>query len=311
MHSLDMPSDIVELALRYSVPNGTQRTAVPALAVVRADRAQERVHSVHRPSLCLIVQGAKEVTVGSTVFRYKSPQFLFSSVDLPVTGAVTEATPGRPYLCLMLEIEPSMVLELASVGCVPAAASNGASAIFVGKSDARMTEAFARLLDCLSHPLDVEVLAPSVVREITYRLLRGPYGAAVRDLGTPGSQTERIAKAIEQLKHGFSEALRVDALARLAGMSVSSFHHHFKQVTRLSPLQFQKRLRLQEARRLLLSHAAGAADVGFKVGYESPSQFSREYARLFGLPPIQDVTQALTGAPGKRKATAAPRSRRA
>jgi AraC-like DNA-binding protein len=295
-----MPSDIAELALRYSTASGTSRTPVPALQIVRADRTGERVHAVHRPSLCLLAQGAKEVTVGTTVFRYRSAQFLFSSVDLPVTGAVVEATPAKPYLCLALEIEPSVVFELASAGCVPAASNRNGRAIFVGKSDARMTDAFTRLLECLAHPLDVAVLAPSVIREITYRLLQGPYGDSVRDLGVPDSQTQRIAKAIEHLKRGFAQALRVEALARVAGMSVSSFHQHFKQVTTLSPLQYQKRLRLQEARRLLLSHEAGAADVGFTVGYESPSQFSREYARLFGLPPMQDVTRALTGAPRKQ-----------
>jgi AraC-like DNA-binding protein len=297
-----MTSDLAELALRYSTANGTARTSVLALQIVRADRAGERVHAVHRPSLCLLAQGAKEVTVGSTVFRYRRTQFLFSSVDLPVTGAVIEATPERPYLCLALEIEPSVVFELASAGCVPNASNHDGRAIFIGKSDARMTSAFSRLLECLGHPLDVAVLAPSVIREITYRLLQGPYGDCVRDLGVPDSQTRRIAKAIEHLKRGFAQQLRVDALARIAGMSVSSFHQHFKQVTTLSPLQYQKRLRLQEARRLLLSNEAGAADVGFTVGYESPSQFSREYARLFGLPPIQDVTRALTGAPRRRRA---------
>jgi AraC-like DNA-binding protein len=305
-----MPSDLVELALRYSVTSGTARTPVSALQIVRADRTQERVHSVHRPSLCFLAQGAKEVTVGSRLFRYRSPQFLFSSVDLPVTGVVIEATPARPYLCLVLEIEPSLVLELASAGCAPAEPNTSSSAIFVGESDARMTAAFTRLLDCLEHPLDIDVLAPSVVREITYRLLRGPYGSSVRDLGIAGSQTQRIAKVIDHLKRGFAEALRVEALAHIAGMSVSTFHQHFKQVTTLSPLQFQKRLRLQEARRLLLSHAAGSADVAFKVGYESPSQFSREYARLFGLPPIQDVTRALASASGKPPKARATEPRR-
>jgi AraC-like DNA-binding protein len=297
-----MPSDLVELALRYSTSSRCARTPVSALQVVRADRAGDRVHAVHRPSLCLIVQGAKEVTLGTTVFRYRSAQFLFSSVDLPVTGAVIEATPDKPYLCLALEIEPSVVFELASAGCVPVASSRNGRAIFVGKSDARMTDAFSRLLRCLDHPLDVAVLAPSVIREITYRLLQGPYGDCVRELGVPDSQTQRIAKAIEHLKRGFAQALRVEGLARIAGMSVSSFHQHFKQVTTLSPLQYQKRLRLQEARRLLLSQEAGAADVGFAVGYESPSQFSREYARLFGLPPIQDVTRALAPVRGHPRA---------
>jgi AraC-like DNA-binding protein len=297
-----MPSDLAELALRYSTANASARTPVPALQVVRADRTGERVHAVHRPSLCLLAQGAKEVTVGTTVFRYRSPQYLFSSVDLPVTGAVIEATRAEPYLCLALEIDASVVFELASAGAAPVGANGNGRAIFVGESDARMTGAFARLLECLEHPRDVAVLAPSVMREITYRLLQGPYGDCVRDLGVPDSQTQRIAKAIEHLKRGFAQSLRVEALARIAGMSVSSFHQHFKQVTTLSPLQYQKRLRLQEARRLLLSREAGAADVGFTVGYESPSQFSREYARLFGLPPMQDVTRALTGAPSAPRA---------
>jgi len=288
-----MPSSIVELALRYATASGSARTPIPTLQILRVDRAQERVHSVHRPSLCFIAQGAKEVSIGSTVFRYRSMQFCFSSVDLPVAGAVTEATPAKPYLCLALEIEPSVVLELASAGCAPDASNRSVRAIFVGESDVRMTEAFRRLLECLEHPLDVELLAPSVVREIIYHLLRGPYGNSVRDLGVQGSQTQRIAKAIEHLRHSFTQALRVEALARIAGMSGSSFHQHFKQVTTLTPLQYQKRLRLHEARRLLLSDPAGAADVGFKVGYESPSQFSREYSRLFGLPPIQEVTRAL------------------
>lgn len=297
-----VPSAIAEQALRYSSAQGSPTTAVPALQIVRADRTGERVHAVHRPSLCLIVQGAKEVTLGSTVFRYRSPQFLFSSVDLPVTGAVTEATAARPYLCLALEIEPSLVLELASAGCTPSASSRGGHAMFVGTSDARLTEAFSRLLDCLDDPLDVDVLAPGVIREITYRLLCGPYGSSVRDLGVPDSQTRRIAKAIEHLKRDFAQALRVEALARVAGMSVSSFHQHFKQVTTLSPLQYQKRLRLQEARRLLLSREAGAADVAFQVGYESPSQFSREYSRLFGLPPVREVTRALAAVAGEPRA---------
>jgi AraC-like DNA-binding protein len=239
------------------------------------------------------VQGAKEVTVGSSVFSYRSAEFLFCSVDLPVTGEIIEATPAKPYLCLALEIEANVVFELASAGCAPAASGDAKRAIFVGQSDAQMTGAFSRLLECLPRPLDAEVLAPSIIREITYRLLLGPYGDAVRDLGVAGSQTQRIARAIERIKRDYAQSLRVDELAQIAGMSPSSFHQNFKKVTTLSPLQYQKQLRLQEARRLLLAQTAGAGDVGFRVGYESASQFSREYARLFGLPPIQDIKRVM------------------
>jgi transcriptional regulator GlxA family with amidase domain len=162
-------------------------------------------------------------------------------------------------------------------------------------SDPIMTDAFARLLRCLRDPMDVRVLAPNIVREITYRLLQGPYGTAVREIGIVDSQTQRIGKVIELLKRDYAKPLHTMQLARVAGMSASSFHHHFKRVTNHSPLQYQKQLRLQEARRLLFGDAS-ATDVGFQVGYESSSQFSREYARLFGLPPGRDARR-LTAAP--------------
>jgi AraC-like DNA-binding protein len=249
------------------------------------------VHAVHRPSLCFIVQGAKEVSVGRALFRYRSLEFLFTSVDLPMTGQVLEATPSKPYLCLVLEIEPSLVFELAtaSAGLAPESSPRTEPAIFVGKRDEQLTDAFFRLLQCSATPLDAQILAPGVIREITYRLLLGPYGNSVRAAAVVGSQTQRIGKAIERLKRDYAKPLPVERLARVAGMSVSSFHDHFKRVTTLSPLQYQKQLRLQEARRLLLGDAANAAEVGFKVGYESPSQFSREYARFFGLPPLSDA----------------------
>lgn len=286
-------NDLLELTLRHAGRSAATVTAVPGLHILRSDRSHTRVPAVLRPSLCFLVQGAKEVSLGSSVFHYRSTEFLFASVDLPVTGEVIEATPQKPYLCLALELDPSLVLELVSAGCKPVDTAASSRAIFVGKKDASMTDAFLRLMQCLERPMDAQVLAPGIIREIIYRLLMGPYGAAVRDIGVPGSQTHRIAKVIERLKRDFHRPLRVDKLAQIAGMSVSSFHEHFRKVTTLSPLQYQKRLRLQEARRLLLAEAAGAADVAFKVGYESASQFSREYARLFGLPPIQDVKRTV------------------
>ena len=288
-----MTSELVSLALRYAGPTTTTQTSVPGFTILRSHATRARVPSVLRPSLCFIVQGAKEVTVGDSLFRYRMAEFLFASVDLPVTGEVVEATTSKPYLCLALEIDPSLVLELATAGCKPSAPGQAKPSIFVGKTDPLMTNAFLRLLQCLDNPMDARVLAPSIVREIIYRVLVGPYGDAVRDLGVATSQVRRIAKVIERLKRDFHRQLRTEDLARIAGMSPSSFHAHFRKVTTLSPLQYQKQLRLQEARRLLLTERAGAADVAFEVGYESASQFSREYATLFGLPPMQDVKRLL------------------
>jgi len=294
-----MRTDFVALSVRAARNPGISQTAVPALQIIRADRVMPRVHSVQRPSLCFIVQGVKEVSVGRTRFRYRSLEFLFTSVDLPVTGQVVEASIEKPYLCLVLEIEPGLVLELAtasaSAGVAPQAKASSEPAIFVGRRDEQLADAFFRLLRSASKPLDAQVLAPGVIREITYRLLLSPYGSAVRAAGMVGGQTQCIAKAIERLKRDYSQALRVEQLARAAGMSVSSFHDHFKRVTTLSPLQYQKQLRLQEARRLLLGDASSAAEVAFRVGYESPSQFSREYARFFGLPPRSDAKRIAAG----------------
>lgn len=266
-------------------------TAISSLQIIRTDVSYVQSHTVMKPSLCFLVQGAKEVTVGGEPFLYRASEFLFTSVELPVTGEVVEATPGKPYLCMVLEIDPAIVFELASASASFVAPTAGTSrrGIFVGESDAMMTHAFLRLAMCLEREADAEVLAPIIIREITFRLLMGRYGDSVREQVIVGGQTQRVAKAIDRLKRDYARPLRVEELAKVAGMSPSSFHQHFKQVTALSPLQYQKQLRLQEARRLLLSETSGAGDVGFRVGYESPSQFSREYARFFGLPPTSDL----------------------
>lgn len=304
-----MSPELIELALRYA--GGP--TAIPGLSILRADVTRSRVPSVLRPSLCFLVQGAKEVTLGTSLYRYRATEFLFASIDLPVTGEVIEATPGKPYLCLALEIDPALVLELTTAGCKPTSPSEATSSIFVGKTDDFMTGAFLRLLRCLERPMDVRVLAPSIVREILYRFLSGPYGHALRDLGIANSQARRIARVIERIKRDYHRPLRMEDLAHVAGMSLSSFHAHFRKLTTLSPLQYQKQIRLQEARRLLLANGAGAADVAFEVGYESASQFSREYATLFGLPPMKDMKRSLTvrasAAPPPAARPAAPKRR--
>lgn len=288
-----MPDDLATLALRYAPKPGTHSTAIPRLRILRADAPYERVHALHEPALCFIVQGTKVVTVGDQVFRYGSGQFLYSSVELPVTGEVVEATRRQPYVVLALAIEPSMVFDLVTLTRSadrqkPASAQ---PAIFVGQ-DPAMADAFQRLLACLRDTTDAQVLAPGIEREIVYRLLRSRYADAVREIGLADSQTQRIARVIEHLKRDYTKRLSAAALSRVAGMSVSSFHAHFRKVTTLTPLQYQKSLRLQEARRLLLTSASSAADAGYRVGYESASQFSREYARYFGQPPLTHAKRA-------------------
>ncbi len=299
-----MRPSLDQLCLRHAPRSGVWPTDLSTLQIARLDTTEERVHSLHRPSVCFLVQGRKEAHIGSSIFRYGAGEFLVSSVDLPTTGVVVEATSRKPYLCLVLAIEPSLVFELASSMRWPASTRTH-RAIFVGPSDPEMTGAFVRLMACLESPMDIQMLAPGIIREITYRLLRGPYGETVRELGVVGSGTQRIAVVIEKIKREYTKPLRTEELARTAGMSPSSLHDHFRKVTTLSPLQFQKRLRLQEARRLLLTQQESVADVGFTVGYESASQFSREYARLFGAPPTRDITEILDAkAVGRRKQAA-------
>ncbi|RYE89618.1 MAG: AraC family transcriptional regulator, partial [Myxococcales bacterium] len=277
-----MSTELVRLALEHAPVAGLHPTALPALQVLRADRPADRIHSLHRPSLCFLAQGSKEISVGELIVRYRTHQFLFTTLELPVVGEILEAAPGEPYLCLVLEVDPTTVFELvaASQGLEPRRVRAPGPAMVVGEPDGAMTDAFTRLLRCLHTPLDARVLSPSILREIVYRLLRGPFGDTVRELGVADSQTQRIAAVIQHLKADYARPLRTSDLARIAGMSVSSFHEHFRRVTTLSPLQYQKQLRLAEARRLLVGHTATAAAVAFADGYESPSQFSREYARL-------------------------------
>lgn len=280
--------DLIAIAKRHAPAGGFVSTALPELQIVRSARPSEPVHAVLRPSLCLLLQGAKEVTVAGRVYRYSAGEHLVSTVDLPTTGEVVQATPREPYLCVVIGIEPTLVYEILQ-SAPRAIGVSSQPGLFVGRTDGAMTDAVARLLRCLDSAGDRAVLAPGILREIVYRLLNGPFGAIVAELGMDGSRTQRIARAIAHLKNRFAEPLRVEELARLARMSSSTFHDHFRRITTLSPLQYQKMLRLQEARRLLVADGAGAADIGFRVGYQSPSQFSREYSRVFGHPPSVDL----------------------
>ncbi len=280
---------LTEVALR-NAKIGMHETRIPGLSIVRADAPSEPIHSVQRPWLCFLAQGAKEVTVAGKTYRYAAGGFLVSTVDLPMTGEIVEASRKRPYLCWVVGIDPAVVYEVLRAGNFDAPGTSRPG-IFVGRGDEQLGDAVLRLARCLDDERDQSVLAPSILREITYRLLRGRFGGIVHELGVAGSRTQKLARAIEHLKDAYKSPINVDQLAKLAGMSVSSFHQHFKQVTTLSPLQYQKQLRLQEGRRLLAVEGASAAEVAFRVGYQSPSQFSREYARHFGAPPKRDVRE--------------------
>lgn len=280
--------DIIEIAKRHVRKDGFHPTAIPSLEIVRASAPSEPVPGVYRPSLCYVLQGTKEAVISGKTFRYGFGQYLVSSVDLPVTGEVTEATPSRPYLCLVVSLAPELIYDVLQ-STTRRMSAGTRSGIYVGRAEPALTDAVARLARCLDSSDDGVILVPGILKEIIYRLLAGPFGAMIAEMGMAGSRTQRISRAIAHLKNRFAEPLRVSDLARLSGMSASTFHEHFRRITTMSPIQYQKLLRLQEARRLLVSDGAGAGDIGFRVGYQSPSQFSREYSRYFGRPPSVDL----------------------
>jgi AraC-like DNA-binding protein len=274
---------------RQAVGDGSFDTAVPALKLSRFSAPTDLVALVYEPLLCIVAQGAKQLLLAGENFRLDPAQLLLVSVDLPVAARVIEASPARPYLAARIALDPAIVGELVAEGTAVPPLGQPARGLAVTPVEAPLLDAVTRLVELLDSPQDVGPLAPLVLREITYRLLTGPQGLRLRQIASAGAPAHRIARAIRYLKDNFADPLRVEAVAKHVRMSPSAFHLHFKGVTAMSPLQYQKRLRLQEARRLMLGAGLDAAAAAFRVGYESPSQFSREYRRMFGAPPRQDV----------------------
>lgn len=264
---------------------------MPDLRLFRADELNGSVCGVYEPCVALIVQGSKRVVLGGETFVYDSSRFLIASLDLPAVATILEASPERPYLALVLKLDLREIATLVLGGQLPPAAParDDGRAMATGTITAPLLDAFGRLLELVERPADAAVLAPLVQREILYRLLVGEQGARLRRIAAVGGQGHQIARAIDRLKNAYAEPLRVEELAREVRMSVSTFHHHFKALTAMSPLQFQKQLRLSEARRLMLAENLDASTAGYRVGYESASQFSREYSRQFGAPPMRDI----------------------
>lgn len=269
----------------------------------RSSTPTEPLHGVSQQSFCVIAQGSKEVLLGESRYRYDPAHYLLATVELPVTAQVVEASAERPYLSLRLELEPALVSSvMVEAGHFSSRNRGDVRAIDVSPLDPSLLDAVVRLVRLLDSPAEARVLRPLITREIVYRLLMGEQGNRLRHLAILGSQTghaDRIAEAVERLRRDFNQPLRIDSLARELGMSVSGFHHHFKAVTAMSPLQFQKQIRLQEARRLLLGENLDAASAGYRVGYDDASQFSREYKRLFGQPPVRDVERLREAARGQ------------
>jgi AraC-like DNA-binding protein len=282
---------LASLIKAYAPHDGSFELRIPGVHVIRRSRAYtELVHGVQQAAVCIVAQGAKSVMVGRDVYGYDPSRIIVFSVDMPVASQVTRASLTEPFLCLRLDLDPpkvaNLVLKVYPQGLPPVHETGG---VYVGQADANIVNAAIRLVELLAHPGDAELIAPLVVDEILIRLLRSPIGVRLAQVGLANSGVYGVAKAVSWLRANFSQPMKVEELAKLANMSVSSFHQHFKSVTSMSPLQYQKVLRLQEARRLMLSPMMDAGTASRHVGYVSASQFSREYGRFFGNAPTKDI----------------------
>ncbi len=287
---LALQRELVSLLARMTVGGeGSIDTAIGGLYLHRITNPQGPKHAVQTPIFAVIAQGTKRLFVGDDVYEYDPMHYLVSSVDLPTVGKVTLSSPDLPYLGLRIDLDTKEIGALIGDEHLPQGiASDASRGLFVARLDVTLLDAVLRLLRLLDSPRDIAIMAPMIKREILYRLLMNGQGALLRQTVLQDSQMNRIAKAIRMMKESFALPLRVEDIARDVHMSTSSLHHHFKVVTAMSPLQYQKNLRLQEARRLILGDDVSVAIAAQTVGYESSSQFSREYSRMFGAPPLRD-----------------------
>ncbi len=284
--------ELAALISRFAPTDGTHQTAIPSLTFYRYSQPVDLGCGVSSSAFVFAAQGAKRVMVAGQAYVYDHLHCLVTSVDLPVMSQVTRASPEAPYLCVKFSLDPQRIVELATQLRLPEPdAASAGEGIAVAPLSAPVFDAALRLVRLLDTPGDIPVLAPLIEKELLYRLMTSEQGKRLRQVAVNGSQTYRIARAIEWIQDHYTELLRVETLAQAVNMSVSSLHHHFKNVTTLTPLQYQKQLRLHEARRLLLRHSGDVGSVATRVGYDSPSQFSREYSRHFGAPPLRDIAQ--------------------
>ncbi|WP_318508817.1 AraC family transcriptional regulator [Bacillus sp. T3] len=289
---IDKEQELGKLIEHYTGYDGVHPTSIPSLFLIRESVITEPISRVNEPSFCLIVQGEKEVWLGEECFRYGPGDYIVASVDLPVTGQVIEASSDFPYLALKIEFTSSEILEVLDVvGIRLGLSKNPKRAMFISGVEPTLLDAVTRLACLLDKPKHIPMLAPLFKKEILYWVLQGPYGEVLEQMALEGSNALRIKNVIEHINHNYEKSFKIEDLAEIANMSAASLFRHFKEVTAMSPIQFQKQLRLQEARRLLLAESSDVAYVAYRVGYESQSQFSREYSRMFGFSPKVDINR--------------------
>lgn len=289
--------DLARLIDRYAGADGVHATPLPRLQLIRASAPTEPMIAPYEPALCIVAQGEKQAILGAQTLRYDPAKFLVVSADVPVICHISKASAAAPYLCLKLDLDlaalSAMMLEF---GVEPARGDAPGPALALSVATPEMIDAAGRLVALTGDPQAARALAPLAEREILYRLMTGEQGDKIRQIAVSDSKLAQVSRAIRWIKQHFNKPFSIETVAAEARMSPSALHQHFKAVTSMSPLQYQKRLRLQEARRLMLLESLDAASAGHRVGYESASQFSREYARAFGAPPMRDIERMRSGA---------------
>jgi len=295
-----MSEALVEAVTRYTDAQsgeGPFATAIAGLTILRSDHEKQPAHLIFKPALCIVVQGAKWAMFGDSRLDYRAGQALVVTVEVPAFGRVAEASPGEPYLGIIIEFDQAIMHEvMGGLATPPEVSGKVGSGVFVTDFDGPLADCALRMVRLLGTPDAIPMLYPSIMREICYWLLTGPHGGEVARITLTNSHAHRIIGAIHALRERFTQPVRIEALAESAQMSPSAFHRQFKALTSMTPLQYQKRLRLLEARHLMIADAANVETAAFRVGYESPSQFSRDYSRMFGTPPRRDVA-GLRGLP--------------
>ncbi|MDF0750716.1 AraC family transcriptional regulator [Marinobacter sp. 71-i] len=287
-----MNDQLLELrSLASKAENRRTETGIPRVAMVQGQIPEHMLAAVYDPMINLILQGSKTMTIGDRTLRYDPATYFVMSIELPAVGTVHPAASGEPYLALSLTLDPTVLSTLLTDLSSPARNTESDAAFSVAATTPALMDAWLRMLRLMGRPEEIMALAPVYEREILYRVLQGPHGWMLRDIAAPDTAMARISQAIQWIRRDFAEPIRVEALAQKAAMSVSAFHRHFKAVTTLSPLQYQKRIRLLRARMLMVASAKSVTNAAFEVGYESATQFSRDYARVFGLPPARDTAR--------------------
>ncbi|RJF76270.1 AraC family transcriptional regulator [Rhodopseudomonas palustris] len=287
-----MDAQLQELRrLASRAENRRTETGIPRVAMVQGQIPEHQLAAVYDPMVNLVLTGSKTMTIGDRTFRYDPATYFVMSIDLPAVGSVHPSGEGEPYLAVSLTLVPSIVANLLADLPEPIGGKLYNPGFSVAPVRRELLDAWLRMLRLMEHPAEIAALAPAYEREILFRVLQGPVGWMLRDIAAPGTVLSRVGLTIRWIRENFAKPLRVDGLAEMAALSVSAFHRHFKAVTALSPLQYQKHVRLLHARSLLIAGQGNATTIAFRVGYESPTQFSREYARQFGLPPSKDAAR--------------------